>query len=78
NVVRNSFLNNTWGTEEAEGKFPFQSDQCFEVMIVNEPYAFQCFINGVQFCAFAHRNDPNSVKGLKIEGDIELHGVHVK
>lgn len=77
-VIRNSFLNNVWGNEEGEGKFPFSSDLAFDVSIINEPYAFQVFVNGNHFCAFAHRTEPNSIKGLKIEGDVELHGVHVK
>lgn len=78
NVIRNSYLNGAWGTEEAEGKFPFVSDLAFDISIVNEPYAFQVFINGTHFCAFAHRIEPTSIKGLRIEGDVELHGVHVK
>lgn len=77
-IIRNAFLNNAWGNEESEGKFPFSGDQAFDVQIVNEPYAFQVFVNNNHFCAFAHRTDPNVIKGLKIEGDVELHGVHVK
>lgn len=77
-VVRNAQLGGSWGTEEAEGKFPFSSDLAFDVTVVNEPYAFQVFVNGAHFCAFAHRIDPNTIKGLKIEGDVILMGVHVK
>jgi hypothetical protein len=76
-IVRNSYLNKVWGTEESEGKFPLAHDVVFDVMVVNEPYALQIFVNGNHFCSFAHRVDPNHIKGLKIEGDVVLMGVHV-
>jgi len=41
-------------------------------------FRIQVFVNGAHFCAFAHRIEPTSIKGLRIEGDVELHGVHVK
>lgn len=77
-IVRNAQLGGSWGTEEIEGKFPLQSDLAFDIKVVNEPYAFQVFINGTHFCAFAHRTDPNGVKGIRIAGDVILMGVHVK
>jgi hypothetical protein len=77
-IVRNANVGGAWGTEESEGKFPLQSDLAFDIMIVNEAYSFQCFVNGVHFCSFAHRTDPSQLKGLKIEGDCVLMGVHVK
>jgi hypothetical protein len=36
------------------------------------------YINGNHFCSYAHRADPNSVKGLEISGEVELQGVYVK
>jgi hypothetical protein len=77
-VVRNSQIGGAWGAEESEGKFPFEKDTGFDIIVVNEPYAYQVFVNGNHFCAFAHRTDPNTIRGLKIEGDVELQGVHVK
>uniref|UniRef100_A0A915KCS8 Galectin n=1 Tax=Romanomermis culicivorax TaxID=13658 RepID=A0A915KCS8_ROMCU len=77
-IVRNSQLGGTWGTEEIEGKFPLALDTLFDINIVNEPYALQVYINDQHFCAFAHRAEPNTIRGLKIEGDVELQGVHVK
>jgi len=77
-VMRNSQIGGNWEAEESEGKFPFEKDSGFDIIIVNEPYAYQVFVNGNHFCAFAHRTDPNNIRGLKIEGDVELQGVHVK
>lgn len=77
-VMRNSQMEGKWGTEESEGKFPFAADTLFDISIVNEPYAYQIYVNDQHFCAFAHRAEPNSIRGIKIEGDVELQGVHVK
>jgi len=77
-IVRNSQLNGEFGAEESEGKFPLEKDLICDVIIVNEPYAYQIFFNNAHYCAYAHRTDPDHIRGLKIEGDIELQGVHVK
>lgn len=77
-VVRNSQQGGQWQAEEKEGKLPLDKDVAFDMTIVNEPFAFQLFFNNNHFCSFAHRLDPNAVQALKILGDVELHGVHVK
>jgi len=77
-IVRNAQLGGAWGTEEREGKFNLDKHKTFDIIIANETYAYQVFLNGQHFCAFAHRTDPNSVVGLQIQGDVELQGVHVK
>ncbi|KFD54272.1 hypothetical protein M514_04814 [Trichuris suis] len=77
-IVRNSQFGGTWQNEEREGKLTLEKDHAFDLMFVNEVHSFQVFINGNHWCAYAHRTDPNSLKGLRIEGDVELQGVHVK
>uniref|UniRef100_A0A5S6Q6D7 Galectin n=1 Tax=Trichuris muris TaxID=70415 RepID=A0A5S6Q6D7_TRIMR len=77
-IVRNSQFGGTWQNEEREGKLNLEKDHAFDLMFVNEVHSFQVFINGNHWCAYAHRTDPNSLKGLRIEGDVELQGVHVK
>jgi len=78
-VVRNAQLNGVWGNEEKSGsKLPFEKDVAFDLIIVNEPYSFQVFVNGQHFCAFAHRSDPNNVRSFRINGDVELQGVYIK
>jgi hypothetical protein len=79
-VIRNSQLAGQWGNEEGkkEPVFPFERDSAFDIMIVNEPHSYQVFVNGAHYCAFAHRTDPNNIRALRIEGDVELQSVHVK
>lgn len=40
-VVRNTQVGGAWQSEEREGKFPFEKEQGFDLIIANEPYAFQ-------------------------------------
>lgn len=77
-VVRNSQQGGAWQSEEREGKFPFEKEKAFDLTVVNEPYAFQIFVDGKQFAAFAHRMEPRGVLGIQVEGEVELQGVHVK
>jgi len=78
-VVRNAQINGVWGNEEKAGaKIPFEKDIQFDLIIVNEPYSFQVYVNGQHFCAFAHRSDPNNITSFRINGDVELQGVFIK
>jgi hypothetical protein len=77
-VVRNAKIGADWGGEEREGKFPFDKKLAFDVIIVNESYSYQVFVNGKMFCTFAHRAAPEAGTSIQIEGDIELQAVHVK
>jgi hypothetical protein len=77
-IVRNSKIGDTWDKEEREGKFVLEKKKSFDIIIANESYAFQVYIDGHHYCAFAHRADPNAGAGLQIQGDVELQGVHVK
>jgi hypothetical protein len=54
-VVRNSCLHGEWGVEEREGTFPFKKDVAFDLVIQNQPYSIQIFINGKRYGTFAHR-----------------------
>jgi hypothetical protein len=76
--VRNACMGGDWGSEEREGKMPLEKNKIFDIIIANESYAFQVYVNGQHFCAFAHRTEPNSAVGLEIDGEVELQGVHVK
>jgi len=80
-VLRNaqtSAAEGGWGNEEREGKFVFQKKTGFDLVIHNEPYSIQVFVNGDRFCSFAHRVDPSSAyTGLRVEGDVDVTGVEV-
>jgi len=77
-VVRNALQANEWGNEEREGKMPFEKGVGFDLLITNEPYAFQIFVNGERFCTFAHRTDPHDITGLQIQGDLEVTGIQIR
>jgi len=77
-VVRNSFSDGKWHNEEREGKFVFDKNTSFDIIIANEQQGFTFFINGTQWGKFAHRSDPNQINGIEVGGDIELHGVYLK
>uniref|UniRef100_A0A7E4UUN3 Galectin n=1 Tax=Panagrellus redivivus TaxID=6233 RepID=A0A7E4UUN3_PANRE len=76
-VVRNSQINGQWGQEEREGGFPFKKEVGFDLVIVNEPYSIQFFINNERYGTFAHRtaNPATDYVGLKIDGEFELTGL---
>lgn len=76
-VVRNAKLNGVWGPEEREARyFPFDKRSSFDMIIANQPYSYQVYINGRLFCAFAHRTDPGPIKEFQICGDVELQNIH--
>lgn len=76
-VVRNSKQGGEWAQEEREGNCPFKKDTGFDLVIHNEPYSFQIFVNGELFCTFAHRMDPHNIVGLQVAGDVELQAIQV-
>jgi hypothetical protein len=76
-IIRNTEKDGEWQKEEREGKFTMQKKEVFDIAIVNEEYSLQILVNGEQFCAYAHRCDPNEINGLQIEGDITILSIQV-
>ncbi|KAI6200689.1 Galectin [Aphelenchoides besseyi] len=79
-VVRSAFINGEWGPEEREGPQPFKKDTAFDIVIQNQPYSLQVFVNGQRFTAFAHRTaDPQTISyyAMKIDGNVEITGLEV-
>lgn len=76
-VVRNAKKSGEWGNEEKESTFPFKHENVFDLVIVNESYSFQVFVNDEQLCTFAHRMEPSSIAGLQVDGEVELHSIMV-
>jgi len=76
-VVRNSSTNGSWGNEEREGGFPFKKDIAFDLVIVNEAYSIQIFVDNQRFGTFAHRtpNPAMDYTGISVEGELELTGL---
>lgn len=78
-VVRNSSIGGQWGNEEREGPFPFKKDVGFDLVIVNEPYSIQLFVDDQRIGTYAHRtgNPDGDYAALRIAGDVELTGVEL-
>uniref|UniRef100_H3BH55 Galectin n=1 Tax=Latimeria chalumnae TaxID=7897 RepID=H3BH55_LATCH len=78
-VVRNSFLNGTWGEEERDLETnPFQPGQYFDLSVRCGNYRFKVFINGQPLFVYNHRLRPfEQVDTVEIEGDVAVSYVHV-
>ncbi|XP_067831216.1 galectin-9-like isoform X2 [Heptranchias perlo] len=76
-VVRNSRINQSWGTEERGLPFlPFVPGQTFEMLIVVQPTCYKVSVNGRHLFNFNHRIQPlNQVDHLEVTGDISLSHV---
>ncbi|KAK0396255.1 hypothetical protein QR680_001642 [Steinernema hermaphroditum] len=76
-IVRNAMVDNVWGQEEREGRFPLNKKEIFDCTIINEPFSFQIFFNGKRYATFAHRGSPDDIKSLEIDGDVEVYTVTI-
>ncbi|KAF8358296.1 lec-4, partial [Pristionchus pacificus] len=76
-VVRNSWKNKVWGSEEREGPFPFKKDCGFDLTIVNEPFSIQLIVNGEQIGTWAHRteNPAEDYIGMRVQGNVDVFGI---
>lgn len=45
--------------------------------VINEQYSFQIFLNGNRFATFAHRDSPDDVETVEIDGDVEIFSVTI-
>ncbi|MFH4976130.1 hypothetical protein AB6A40_002839 [Gnathostoma spinigerum] len=76
-IVRNAMENGQWGKEEREGGIPVRKGKIFDLMIANEKFGYQVFIDGKRFAAFSHRGDPSDIESVDVEGDAELYGLEI-
>ncbi|KAL2076296.1 hypothetical protein ACEWY4_028106 [Coilia grayii] len=77
-VVRNSHLNNGWGSEERSGGMPFHCGQPFTVMFVCDIQCYRIIVNGVQMFCYNHRHGNHEETDiLEVTGDVSLSSVQV-
>lgn len=77
-VVRNSHLNNRWGSEERSGGMPFQSGQPFTVTFVCDTQCYRIIVNGVQMFTYNHRHFSHEQTDIvEITGDVNLSSVQL-
>ncbi|XP_075042937.1 galectin-4-like [Mixophyes fleayi] len=78
-VVRNSKLRGSWGSEERGMKFnPFVPGQYFDISIRTGNGRYKVFVNGQDFCQYAHRfQGMQMITQLEIGGDVVLSLVQI-
>ncbi|KAI4799182.1 hypothetical protein KUCAC02_017853 [Chaenocephalus aceratus] len=79
-IVRNSFINKTWGKEERDlQNFPFQQGKPFEMKIMCTNKEFKVAVNNSHVLTYHHRvSDLRSINELNIDCDITLSKVNVE
>lgn len=78
-IVRNSQVADKWQEEVKTGKWPFKrTDNNFDMIISCEEREFKMYIDGILHSTFAHRLPAHNINKITIEGDAELHAVHLK
>ncbi|KAK5886899.1 hypothetical protein CesoFtcFv8_017885 [Champsocephalus esox] len=79
-IVRNSFINKTWGKEERDlQNFPFQQGKPFEMKIMCTNKEFKVAVNNSHVLTYHHRvSDLRSINELNIYCDITLSKVNVE
>ncbi|XP_075849487.1 galectin-4 isoform X1 [Microcebus murinus] len=79
NVVRNSFLKGSWGSEERNISYnPFSPGQFFDLSIRCGQDRFKVYANGQHLFDFSHRLSAfQNVDTVEIEGDVTLSYVQI-
>ncbi|XP_060549791.1 uncharacterized protein LOC117677719 isoform X2 [Pantherophis guttatus] len=75
-VVLNSFESGRWRKEEKR-KMPFRKGEHFKVIFMVTEAGYQILVNRKQFYVFRHRIPPQSVRFIKVFGDLELQSLNV-
>ncbi|XP_025871999.1 galectin-9 isoform X1 [Vulpes vulpes] len=74
-VVRNTQINNSWGSEERSlpRKMPFVQGQSFSVWIMCEGHCFKVAVDGQHLFEYYHRlkNLP-AINNMEVAGDVQL------
>ncbi|XP_068106696.1 galectin-4-like [Hyperolius riggenbachi] len=73
-LIRNSFLNGTWGEEETQvARNPFKQGEFFDVSIRCADKQYKVFINGSHALDFSHRMfSLAQVDTVEVEGDVKV------
>uniref|UniRef100_A0A1W7RAH5 Galectin n=1 Tax=Hadrurus spadix TaxID=141984 RepID=A0A1W7RAH5_9SCOR len=76
-VVMNSRTSDEWGGEERTGKLPFRQMSQFLICITTLQQGYEVEINDEYMAVFDHRIPYDKVTSIRIEGDINIIGLHI-
>ncbi|XP_042560434.1 galectin-9-like isoform X2 [Clupea harengus] len=77
-VVRNSHMDNKWGSEERSGGMPFHCGQPFTVAFVCDTQCFRIIVNSIQMFTYNHRHLSHQQTDIvEVTGDVSLSSVQV-
>ncbi|XP_048218252.1 galectin-3 [Perognathus longimembris pacificus] len=72
-IVCNTKVDNSWGKEERQAAFPFQSGQPFKIQVLVELDHFKVAVNDAHLLQYNHRmRNLKEINKLGISGDINL------
>ncbi|KAG1951854.1 galectin-9-like isoform X1 [Pimephales promelas] len=74
-VVKNTYQNRNWGSEERKYESPFPQGQTFTLQILVTQDAYKISANGRHFVDFKHRIPFSRVDTIAVEGMVELNSV---
>eukprot|EP00079_Xenopus_tropicalis_P029591 XP_012825110.1 PREDICTED: galectin-4-like isoform X2 [Xenopus tropicalis] len=77
-LVRNSFINGTWGEEEKDVvKNPFHQGEYFDISVRSGEKQFKVYVNGYHCFNYVHRlTNLQQIDTMEIDGDLKLCFVH--
>lgn len=78
-VVRNAFLNGSWGEEEVELSYnPFAHGERFDIVVRCGNACFHVYVNGQHLFNFDHRfGNFQQIDAIEIDGDVVLSAVQL-
>ncbi|KAK9870925.1 hypothetical protein WA026_009889 [Henosepilachna vigintioctopunctata] len=76
-LVRNAFIDNKWGHEERTKGNKFLPATPFSLWIRRGPKRYSIWVNGKLQAEFTYKSDPDQVKSVYIQGDVDIRGIYV-
>lgn len=71
-IVRNTLMQNAYGSEERGGPFPFSVGSNFTLIIQVERTSYKVFVNGTHCFDYSHRLPFTRVISMLIDGDVQI------
>lgn len=77
-IVRNSYINNTWGQEERSKSIgPLCSSPTFEMMVLFNKQSCSVSSNGVHLFKYFYRMPMDEIEQIAIKGDMDVNSIIV-